>query len=174
MIDFNVGIQATSICAIRGGQVHVLDEMKGHPDTETLALALRQKYEGHKIFAYPDPSGKARKSSAPVGVTDFTILQSAGIQVLSRQSAPPISDSVQAVNRMLETASGKMNFFVHPRCKGVIESLERTKWVDNKPETAVIDKTEGIEHFSDGIRYGVEYMFPVVSHQKRTSRGFGF
>ena len=45
--------------------MHFLDEMKGHPDTETLAIAIAAKYKGHRIFAYPDPSGKARKTSAP-------------------------------------------------------------------------------------------------------------
>jgi CO dehydrogenase nickel-insertion accessory protein CooC1 len=56
----------------------------------------------------------------------------------------------------------------------VITSLERTKWVDGNPDTAVIDKSEGIEHFSDGIRYGVEYMFPVNLGTKRAVRGFNF
>lgn len=173
-IDFNVGIQATTIAAIRGGQVHVLDELKGHPDTETLAISLKTKYEGHKIIAYPDPTGRARKPSAPVGRTDFSILESAGIRCLARSSSPPIVDSVQAVNRMLRNAANQSSFFVHPRCRGVIESLERTKWVDGKPETATIDKSEGIEHFSDGVRYGVEYLFPVQSGTKRVARGFGF
>lgn len=173
-IDFNVGIQATSIAAVRGGQIHILDELKGHPDTETLAISLSTTYRGHKIFAYPDPSGRARKPSAPVGRTDFSILESYGITCLAHQAAPPIVDSVAAVNRMLRTASDNTSFFVHPRCKGVVESLERTRWVDGKPETATIDKSEGIEHFSDGIRYGVEYMFPVTNVGKRAKRGFGF
>ena len=168
-IDFNVGIQATSIAALRGGQIHILDEFKGHPDTETLAIALATKYKGHKIYAYPDPSGKSRKSSAPVGRTDFTILQSMGIEVLARSSAPPIVDSVQAVNRMLYTASGTVSLFAHPRCKETITSLERTKWVDKRPDTATIDKSEGVEHFSDGLRYGVEYLFPI-GNTARVSR----
>jgi hypothetical protein len=75
---------------------------------------------------------------------------------------------------MLNTAAGDVNMFVHPRCRGVIESLERTKWVDGKPETATIDKSENIEHFSDGIRYGTEYLFPVQTGTKRVARGFGF
>jgi hypothetical protein len=173
-IDFNVGIQATSIGALRGNQFQILDEFKGHPDTETLASVLKNKYAGHKIFAYPDPSGRARKASAPVGRTDFSILESNGITCLARSSAPPIVDSVQAVNRMLKNAAGNVNFLVHPRCKGTIESLERTVWVDGKPDTATIDKSAGVEHFSDGIRYGVEYRFPVESASKRAYRGFSF
>ena len=173
-IDFNVGLQCSSVFAVRGKQIHILDEFKGHPDTETLAIAIATKYKGHKIYAYPDPSGRARKSSAPVGRTDFSILESNGIRCLARTKAPPIVDSVAAVNRKLLTAAGDIDIYVHPRCTGVINSLERTKWVDGNPDTAAIDKSEGIEHFSDGIRYGVEYLFPVLSGTKRTSRGFGF
>jgi hypothetical protein len=173
-IDFNVGIQATSCAAIRGKQVQILDELRGHPDTEHLAIALKAKYPGHKIIAYPDPSGRARKTSAPVGVTDFSILESYGIIVNARSKAPPISDSVNAVNRKLMTAAGETSLYVHPRCTGVINSLQRTRWMDNRPETATIDKSEGIEHYSDGIRYFIEYTFPVTNVAKRTSRGFGF
>lgn len=173
-IDFNVGLQCTSAAAIRGNQVHILDEFKGHPDTETLAIALSTKYKGHNIYAYPDPSGRARKSSAPVGRTDFSILESYGIRCLAHRQAPPIIDSVAAVNRMLMTAKGDVSLYVSPECTGVITSLERTKWVDRNPDTATIDKSEGVEHYSDGIRYGIEYKFPINLGNKRTAKGFGF
>ena len=175
-IDFNVGLQATSLSAIRGGQTHFLDELKGHPDTETLARTIKAKYidNGHKVYAYPDPSGRARKSSAPVGVTDFSILRAAGINVLSRESAPPIIDSVNAVNRLLTNANDQHNMFVSHNCRGIIESLERTRWVADRPDTASIDKTDGVEHFSDGIRYQTEFLFPVTAGRKAASRGFGF
>ena len=173
-IDFNVGLQCSSAMAIRGNQVHILEEFKGHPDTETLAVALRTRFQNHKIFAYPDPSGRARKSSAPVGRTDFSILESHGIRCLAHSKAPPIVDSVAAVNRKLQSAAGDVELYVHPRCTGVITSLERTKWVDGNPDTAVIDKSEGIEHFSDGIRYGIEYLFPIHVGTKRVVRGFNF
>lgn len=173
-IDFNVGIQATAMFALRGGQMQFVDEFKGHPDTAALAKALKTKYEKHKILAFPDPSGKARKTSAPVGVTDFSILMGAGIEVLARNAAPPISDSVNAVNRMLLNAAGETHLFVHPDCTGTIESLERTKWVNNRPDTATIDKSEGIEHYSDGIRYATEFLFPVGAGRKTTAKGFGF
>ena len=167
-------IQASSAFAIRGKQVHYLDEFKGHPDTESLALALATKYKGHKIHVYPDPSGKARKTSAPVGTTDLTILKSHGLIVLSKSKAPPIVDSVAAVNRKLQTAAGEVDMLFHPRCNGTITSLERTKWVDNRSDTATIDKTEGIEHFSDNVRYSTEFLFPVLRITNHAKRGFGF
>ena len=173
-LDFNVGIQASSFFAIRGGQIHILDEFKGHPDTESLAKSITTKYKGHKIYAYPDPSGRSRKTSAPIGTTDFTILKSHGIICLAHKKAPAIVDSVAAVNRKLLTAAGDIDLYIRPECTGVITSLERTKWVNGRPDTATIDKTEGIEHFSDGIRYGVEFLFPVLRQTQHVVRGFGF
>jgi len=175
-IDFNVGIMAASMSALRGKQLHVLDEVQGHPDTETLAEYLRDVYiyKGHRVFVYPDPTGRARKTSATVGRTDFSILQEYGCHVKARTKNPPIVDSANAVNRKLLTAAGDASLFLHPRCVGTIKSLERTKWADKNPNSMTIDKTEGVEHFSDGIRYKVEYLFPITNVLKRTSRGFTF
>lgn len=173
-MDFNTGIQASALFAIRGGQMHFLDEMQGHPDTETLAIALTNKYKGHKITAYPDPSGKARKTSAPVGRTDFSILESYGINVRAKSKAPPIIDSVNAVNRKLMTATGISSMFISPKCVNLVNSLERTKWVNRDQNTATIDKSENIEHFSDGVRYAVDYLYPIVNTGGRVTRGFMF
>jgi hypothetical protein len=173
-IDFNVGLQCTSFWAERGKEMHCIDEMKGHPDTEQLGIAMKAKYPNHKIVAYPDPSGRARKTSAPVGVTDFTILQGMGIHTVARKKAPPIVDSVQAVNRHLMTAAGGVHTYIHPRAQGTIHSLERTIWLDKNPDTAAIDKTAGDEHYSDGIRYLFEHKFPIRHGKKVVSRGFNF
>jgi len=160
-IDFNVRVQATTAFAIRGGQIQIIKDYKGHPDTETLAIALAAEYAGHKMIAFPDPSGRSGKTSASVGTTDFTILREHGIIPVAHAKAPSIIDSVAAVNRMCMNAANKINLWVHPRCKNTIMSMERTKWVDNNSDTATIDKAESIEHWSDGIRYGVEWLFPV-------------
>ena len=173
-IDFNVGIMASCVFALRGNQIHILDEMQGHPDTETLARSLVEKYKGHRIISYPDPSGKARKSSAAVGRTDFSILQSEGIQTRAHNKAPPIVDSVAAINKKFKNANGDIDMYIHPKCVNTIKSLERTAWVESNPDTATICKKEGVEHWTDGLRYAVEYLFPVRGGSKVTKRGFGF
>jgi hypothetical protein len=174
-IDFNVMLQCSAVCAIRGHQVHFLEEFKGHPDTDSLAQTIKSKYidKGHRVFAYPDPSGNSRKTSAPVGVTDFSILRSYGITVLARSKAPPIVDSVAAVNGKLLNARGVANMFFHPDAKLLINSMERTVWLDSNPDLAVIDKTNGDEHFSDGVRYLTEFLYPIRG-KRGAKRGFGF
>jgi len=170
-IDFNVGLQCTSVMVIRAGICYIIDELKGHPDTENLAIAIKARYKDHKICAYPDPSGRSRKTSA-TGRTDFSILESYGIHCFAHKAAPSIVDSVAAVNRKLMNASGQISLYVSSKCTGVAHSLERTKWVDSA-DSAVIDKSEGIEHYSDGIRYGIEYLFPIQGRTV-TKRGEGF
>ena len=173
-IDFNVGLQCTSAFAVRGGEMQFIDNFKGHPDTETLAIAMSTKYKGKKIIAYPDPSGRFGSTKAPVGRTDFSILESYGIRCIARPKAPPLIDSVNSVNKQLKNARGGVAMRFHPRCDGVIKSMERTKWVDNNAQTITIDKSEGVEHYSDGVRYATEYLFPITNFTKRTSRGEGF
>jgi hypothetical protein len=187
-IDFNVGLQCSSAFAIRGSQVQYIDEFKGHPDTETLAIAIRARYwpnyntKGHpdfgrkvcRIFVYPDPTGRARKTSAPVGVTDIFILEDHKLTVCAPKSSPPIVDSVAAVNRMLMTAAGDVRMFISAKCTGLIQSLERTSWLDGNSDTATIDKSQGVEHFSDGVRYPMHYLFPIRAGGAAASRGFNF
>ena len=173
-IDFNVGIMASVIFAIRGSQIHILDEMQGHPDTETLARALTEKYNGHRIISYPDPSGRARKTSAAVGVTDFKILETNKIVTRAHSKAPPIVDSVAAVNKKFKNSNGDIDMLIHPKCVNTIRSLERTQWVESNPDSATIDKKEGIEHWTDALRYAVEYLYPIRAGTKVVKRGFSF
>jgi len=181
-VDFNVNIQASSASVIRGGVVYYTEEFRGSADTEQLCIAIASRFwprrgdtyrKTCKINIYPDPSGKARKTSA-IGKTDISIMQSFGFNVLTHNSAPSIVDSVQCVNRMLMTAAGTIHLYVSPKCQHLITSLERTKWVDNNPDTATIDKRENIEHSSDGVRYQIEYLFPIRNGQKTSFRGFKF
>ena len=173
-IDFNVGIQATSAWVLRNKQLFCFDQFKGHPDTEQLAASIKARYPGHRLFGFPDPAGRARKTSAPVGQTDFNILEKAGIKCIADAHAPAIVDSVNCVNARLGNVAGEVNMFINASCDEVIKSLERTSWLDGNPDSAMIDKKQSIEHFSDGIRYMVAKLFPIRRFTKPVSRGFGF
>lgn len=167
---------ASTIGAVRGNQTHWLEELSGHPDTASVAQTLKTKYidKGHKVYAYPDPSGKARKTSAAVGTTDFTILQQHGIKLRVRSKAPPIVDSVNAVNTQLENARGDVNMYFHPRVTNTIRSMERTVWLENNPDTAQVDKKEGVEHWSDGIRYYTDLRYPIKKASVGAIKGSTF
>lgn len=173
-IDFNILINATSFHVIRGKEIHCIGEHQGSANTEELAEYIRKRFPKNRIVCFPDPSGKRRVTSAPIGQTDFSILREAGFQIMVRNAAPPIVDSVAAVNRKFLNAAGDVTFFIDPSCQKLIDSLEKTVWLENRPETATIDKSMNIEHFSDGIRYMVEFLFPITRSKPRVNTGFSF
>jgi len=187
-IDFNVSLQCSASAAVRNDGLEFIDEFMGHPDTAELAKAIVVKYWPEyynpasklfmkklcDIYVYPDPTGRSRKTSAAVGVTDFSILEAAGLICRARTSSPPIVDSVAAVNRLLKSESGKVRMKVSTNCQGVTKSLERTAWMENNPDTAMIDKKEGVEHYSDGVRYISEFLYPVSFSKPRTKRSNNF
>lgn len=168
-IDFNVGIQAVTYWVIRNDRAFAVGNDKGTQNTYELAEQIKERWgRVRPISAYPDPSGKARKSSAAVGVTDHSILQMAGITVYSRNGHPPIVDSVSAVNSRFY--HGKA--FVCRSARETIRSLDRTSWKEDKPSRAEIDKSKGYEHFSDGVRYFMEYRWPIRSGLKNSASGW--
>jgi len=174
-IDFNVDVQATSVWVMREHKLVCVEEFSGHPDTAALATSLKTRYKENKVInVFPDPTGKSKKTSAPIGSTDLSILKKAGFNVLARNGSPAIVDSVAAVNSKLKTQAGDIGLVISSKCQGVIKSLERTSWLDNNSNTATIDKSMGVDHFSDGIRYMIEYMYPIKLNNKLTARGFGF
>jgi len=184
-IDFNVRKQCSSVWVKRGEFTGCFDYIQGSADTEQLAATIYGRFVNSdrppsSIYCYPDPSGRSAKTSAVVGTTDFTILESYGFSVLAKSAHPPIVDSVNATNARFKTASnprtkkpGNRYAFVSAKCRPVIESLARTQWVDKNSDTAMIDKSQDVEHFSDGIRYYFDYHWPI-QHRRSSSRGFAF
>ena len=170
-IDFNIGIQACCIGHVIGDTLIITADSGGMTNTEELAEGLYNQYG--VCDTYPDPTGRARKTSAPIGVTDLHILQYKGHNVYARRSSPPIIDSVCAVNGLCCNAAGVRRLFVSKKAKRLINSLICTQWADGNPDMAVIDKSAGVEHWSDGLRYMIEYLFPVrgVTSAKR---GFNY
>ncbi len=163
-IDFNIKIMASSVFAHRGDQLHCLEELYGSADTHQLIRKIKSKYKNRDITVYPDASGNARKTSAATGVTDFSILRDAGFRVCARAKQPPIIDSVNCVNSLLKDANGVSRLFFNKDCTRTIASMEQTSWKVGQTtgmDNATIDKTKNTEHFSDGIRYICEYLYPI-------------
>lgn len=173
-IDFNVSIQATIFFAIRGKEVHVLNELKGAPNTDELAKYITAMYPGRKITAYPDPTGKRAITSAAVGQSDFTILEKAGLTVLAKKGSPPVVDSVAAVNSLFKNANGESRLFIHPRCENLIKDIERASWLES-PNKAVMDKRgDNDPHFADALRYPMDYLYSIRTSSPRIKSGFMF
>jgi len=131
--------------------------MQGAINTEELAATLFRRYGA--CHTYPDPTGKARKTSAPVGVTDLSVLRAAGHRVFASRVSPSIKDSVNIVNGMCYNAKGVSRLFISRKAKNLISSLLRTNWDGSSYNGLVIDKRDGIEHWSDALRYLIDFVF---------------
>lgn len=156
--DFNVSPMSVTIAVRQGDDLYVIDEIRMFSsNTQEAVEELLARYPKSKIFAFPDPAARQRKTSAG-GATDITILQNAGLVVKAPHSHTPIRDRVNAVNSRLCDSTGIRHLFIHPRCKYTIEGLERQTY---KEGTVQPDKDNDYNHMMDALGYMVDYLFPI-------------
>lgn len=156
--DFNVDPMSAVIAVREGDTLYVIDEIRMYSsNTQELVGEIRSRYPGKKVWAYPDPAGSQRKTSAG-GVTDHTILQNAGFIVKAPRSHTPVRDRINAVNSRLCGSTGIRHLYIDPKCKYTIEGLERHTY---KEGTSQPDKDSGYDHMMDALGYMVDYLFPV-------------
>ena len=160
-MDFNIDPMSAVVFAREGDHVWAIDEIEMYSsNTQEMVQEIRSRYNklaSDRIWVYPDPASRQRKTSAG-GATDLSILQNAGFIVKAPNAHNPVRDGVNAVNSMLCSAGGQRRFFVDPRCKRLIECLERHNY---KPGTTVPDKDTGYDHLTDAARYYFDYVWPV-------------
>ena len=157
-VDFNVDPICAVVFARVGKLLHVIDEIKIFgSNTDELAEEIKTRYPNNGIVCYPDPAGAQRKTSAG-GRTDHTILRSAGFRVIAPHGHNAVRDGINAVNAKLSSSSGEITMYVDPKCKYVIECLEKQTY---KEGTSVPDKDSGFDHMNDAVRYAVDALFPI-------------
>jgi hypothetical protein len=157
-MDFNVD-PITAVVAVKiGNMLQVIDEIKIFgSSTDEMVEELKQRYPNNKIIVYPDPAGSQRKTSAG-GRTDHTILRNAGFNVKAPNGHNAVRDGINAVNAKLRSSAGETTLYIDPKCKYVIECLEKQTY---KEGTSLPDKTSGFDHMNDALRYMVDYLFPI-------------
>jgi len=161
-LDFNLGIMAGVICALRGTELHCLAETMGATNTSSWCEDVLSRYgRERKIIVYPDPTGEARKTSSPIGQTDISILRDYGFDVITPgQGNIRVVDSANVVNGLLYSASGDTKlFFDSVGCaRFTIPSVERCVWKEGT-DKMMVDKRRGDEHWSEALRYIVYSLF---------------
>lgn len=161
-MDFNLDPMSAVLMTRKGDTLHVFDEivMFGS-NTDEMVAEIRTRYGNGTIVIYPDPASRQRKTSAG-GRTDLSILQNAGFDVRVRSSHAAVRDRINSVNSRLLSKDGQRRLFVDPKCKKVIESLERHTY---KEGTSQPEK-DGFDHMNDALGYAVEYLFPIRKANK--------
>ena len=158
-IDFNVNPMSAIVGVKSADQLFLLDEIiLPNSNTTELSAEIKRRYPKHKIRVYPDPSGRARKTSAAGGVTDFAILEQNGFSVIAPRAHPPVADRINEVQAMLQNANGQRRLFVSKKCKDMIKSLDGLVY---KEKTGAPDKDSGLDHITDALGYLVHSEFPI-------------
>jgi hypothetical protein len=184
-MDFNVDPMTAVVASRVADQLHVWEEivLQNSNTAQMIAeiesrlprwIEHARKLEGVKakttkrrVIVYPDPAGKQRRSSAPLGQTDLSLLRGAGFEVRVRSSAPPVVDRINEVNALAKNAAGVRRLFVNPKgCPKLTESLSELTYKEgtSQPDPKA-EGESGIEliHIADGLGYLVHEEFPIVS-----------
>ncbi len=150
-LDFNINPMSAVLAVRRVDELHVLEAWQIQTsNTEEVAQELRRRFPKRAITVYPDPSGNARKTSAPAGQTDFTILRNYGLHVVAPAAAPMVVDRINAVQALLCNAEGRRRLIVDPKAKPLLSALDKLTY---KAETSAPDKTGGFDHITDALGY---------------------
>jgi hypothetical protein len=169
-MDFNVNPMSACVGQVDGDRLMICEEITiPNGNTELMCQEIKRRYPNYRITVYPDPSGKARKTSASVGVTDFSIILSHGFAIVAPKQAPMIVDRVNAVNALLCSADDKRRLIVDSRCLTVITGLQSQQF---KEGTRIPDKSQGFDHMNDCIGYLVWMRFNLlVGHNPHMEKG---
>ena len=156
--DFNIDPMSVVIAVRQGDILYVIDEIRMFSSNTAEAVdEVKSRYPSSKIWAYPDPASRQRKTSAG-GTTDLTILSNAGFVVKAPMAHNPVRDRINSVNSRLCGTDGVRRLFIHPKCKYTIEGLERHTY---KEGTSQPDKDSGYDHMMDALGYMIDYIFPI-------------
>ena len=164
-MDFNVNPMSCVVAQRAVDECEVLAALQvKSSNTEEVADELRTRYPDRRIIVCPDPSGRARKSSAPVGQTDFTILQRAGFQVRAASKAPPVVDRENNANAMyFDRETGRRRVRIHPDARALTTGLANLVY---KEGTSQRDKKSGFDHICDAIDYLLWEEFNVLRSKR--------
>ena len=158
-IDFQLNPMFATVSYIKDNTVFVFDEIEiWSSNTDELCEEILRRYPNKKIFAYPDPAARQRRTSS-ARRTDASILQNAGFILKMPRSHMSIRDRVNCVNSKLCNAVGIRGVLIDPRCKSLINSLIRHTY---KSGTALPTKDEGWDHANDSFGYLVSFLFPIT------------
>lgn len=168
--DFNVSVLAGVLGSRVGDTLHIWDEVSvTQTNTDEVCAMLKARFSNRKIIAYPDPTGSARKTSS-AGRTDHEIIRQHGFSCVSPKAPWAVKDKINATNCMIRTANGQIRLFVHPRCKNTIKALKNVTYKQGADDY-IIDKSAGIEHWTDGAGYLILSEFNPL--YERAGKGTG-
>jgi len=163
--DFNVNPMASVIAVRVVDECHVLDALEvPSSNTEEVAEELKRRYPGRRIVMCPDPAGKGRHTNAPVGQTDFTILQRAGFQVRAPDAAPAVVDRINNTQAMLLAGKPpRRRLRIHPRAECLIRAYKGLTYKEGTSIRDTSQESKAMFHILDACDYLLWQEFNVLT-----------
>ena len=177
-MDFNVS-PMTAVVGVRvGDELHIFKEYKQqNSNTRFLMETLLEDFKDREMTVFPDPSGRARKTSAIGGETDFTIIREFGAHVVAPSKAPHTADSINTLNTMMCNGANRRRIYIHPTCTELIKDLDTWLYEEDKGTTEYLsrpDKKSGKDHLPDALKYLVWSEFGMKGRQALNIEVLGF
>lgn len=155
-MDFNVGKMAAVVHILRNDKPHAVMEYVGVLDTPAIIRLIKDRHQGHKIYLYPDATGKNREANN-ASVSDISLLRDAGFQIMANPTNPAVKDRILSMNAIIE----RRDYLVNPdTCPMYVEGLERQAY--NK--FGEPDKEGGFDHAVDAGGYFITYRYPIMKN----------
>lgn len=161
-MDFNVNPMTAVFASRAVDECHVFDCLRVMTsNTEEVCQEIRRRYPDRPVVVCPDPSGNQRRSSAPVGQTDLTILKRFGFRINVSPAAIPVVDRINNTQAMLLSDDGRRRARIHPRADHLIRGLDGMTY---KEGTSIPDKDKvgGFDHPTDAFGYLLWQEFNVL------------
>lgn len=148
-VDFNKGINATSISIVDGDNLYTVDEVVGCSNVDQLIGVLTKKLYGRPIKVYPDASGYEAIQQLERAFGENAVIYD--------PANPEIYKRVYSCNMRFKDATGKPRAFINPTtCPNTFNAVMRqVKGPDGKP------KKDGLDHFTDAWGYKVSKLWPA-------------
>ena len=155
-VDFNVDyMTAVLACQYTDSTIHFFDEIR-LKNSNTDELSIEMKKIAPDIEVYPDPAGKARSTTSRR--SDHQILRDHGFFIRAKASHPSHIDRLNALNRKLRDANGKIGMTVDPSCIYLIKDLEQCQ----RDKRGGLDKGQiELTHALDACSYAISHKWPI-------------
>lgn len=155
-IDFNVGGCCSNVFVLDGITPIAVDELVSH-DTYDFVNNL-QRFKNHRIYVYPDASGKANKTNATA--TDLDIIRRGGFMVDAPEANPFVRDRINCVNAKIAHGTFLVNT---SKCPELTTALEHQGYND-KGDPEKFKEHPAIDDWVDAMGYFIHRRFPI-NHQ---------
>ena len=154
----------------------VFDEIELHDSgTEEMCGEIKRRLPGrHRdILVYPDPTGGVRGTAQKKGVTNFTIIEDAGLKVVTSEVILN-EDKFNEINALCLNAAGERRLKVMRKCKRVITCCEQYAYKEDSTgrSSSVPDKGK-FDHFVDGLGNIVHNEYPIQRDTGAEEEAYG-